>query len=266
MGSSSERSSAPESQLLSRRTLVRAGATAAWTVPAIQLVGAAPAFAGSVDQTTITLSPPTGNYATSTRLRVKATVTNNGPHTTKNLRLTVVLPLAAQGTVTAAGWQVQGADTDTYVFVSNGPVAVNTSASLDVTFAVPMNPPGNLTVNADADNSNAPHDSKTVPVDGAAQNTTLQWASTIAGSYVAMDASKLTVTTNVKNAGAAPASDIKIKVTLASALSATSATVPGNSWTVAGSGTVWTFSRSAALPYNTSDGFTATFSGLTGRT
>ena len=41
------RSGAPAGQLISRRSVVRAGATAAWTVPLVQVVGAAPALASS---------------------------------------------------------------------------------------------------------------------------------------------------------------------------------------------------------------------------
>ena len=256
MDSSSERSSAPDSQLLSRRTLVRAGATAAWAVPAIQVVAAAPAFAaGSGGPTTLTPATPTGKYTSSTALNVTASVTNSGTQSANNLQLTITLPTAATGTVTATGWTVTGSGT-TFVFTADSPLVATASVGFDVTFAVTRNPAGSVSVIATADN--APQQTASNAVTGAASSTALQWDSVISGSYVASDATKLTVTTSVKNAGSAPANDFKIKVTLASVLTASAVTTP-NGWSVSGSGTVWTFTRDTALPYDTSGGFTATF-------
>src|SRR5690242_2835767 len=103
MGSSSERSSAPESQLLSRRTLVRAGATAAWTVPLVQVVSAAPAAAAQSpvtppsNTTTIEITSSSLTYDTSdaSKLTFTATVKNKGNVSTSGLQLVATLPANA---------------------------------------------------------------------------------------------------------------------------------------------------------------------------
>src|SRR5690242_11213904 len=91
MGSSSERSSAPESQLISRRTLVRAGATAAWTVPLVQVVSAAPALAAVSTTKSNLTATLTANYATGPKVHVSGTVNTSGASATA-LQLTIQLP------------------------------------------------------------------------------------------------------------------------------------------------------------------------------
>ncbi len=253
MESIDTRSGAPASPFISRRSVVRAGATAAWSVPLIQVVGAAPAFAAVSGDTVLTLATPTGSYTSATTLHVVASVTNSGTHSTTNLQLTVSLPTPASGTVTATGWTVSGSGTS-FVFTANAPVVASASLAIDVTFTVSSTPAGSLGVSASA--TNATTVAKSASVDAFTPSTTLQWQS-FSGAYLASDATKLDVTTLVKNNGGASAKTLKIKLTLPVSSSGVAATPSG--WTLTGSGTVWTFTRTADLGAGSTDGFTARF-------
>ena len=87
------RSGAPARQLISRRSVVRAGATAAWTVPLVQVVSAAPALASSVGPTTLSYEALTGEYASASTIHVVSTVRNSGTtNKTDGLQVSLTLP------------------------------------------------------------------------------------------------------------------------------------------------------------------------------
>lgn len=90
-------SASPSSLGVSRRTVVRGAAVTAWTVPAVTLVTAAPAFAVSA---TLNLTLVSANYTNHTNagtvdpteLKVAATVGNSGTHPTVNAGVTLTIP------------------------------------------------------------------------------------------------------------------------------------------------------------------------------
>ena len=84
----------------SRRAVVRTGATLAWSVPAVVIASAVPAYAASGDTTLqVALAPVARSLDTTrtppsrTRLTVSSTVTNTGSFDTRSL--TVVLRVSA---------------------------------------------------------------------------------------------------------------------------------------------------------------------------
>ena len=79
---------------LSRRTLVR---TAAWSVPVISTVAAAPAFAAASDKLVISLGTPSPSWSTfsftNDYVTASITLTNDSPNDlTNNLQLTMTIP------------------------------------------------------------------------------------------------------------------------------------------------------------------------------
>lgn len=100
----------PSDQPLSRRTVLRTAAHAAWAVPAIQLVSAAPAFAASGDTLAFAGTP---SWASKKILNVSFVVTNTSPGTqadglTVTLTMTpaptagITLPIAGAWTIASA--------------------------------------------------------------------------------------------------------------------------------------------------------------------
>ena len=135
MESSSERSSAPDSQLLSRRTLVRAGATAAWTVPLVQVVAAAPALA-TTNTPTITWTHLDAHYHTgsTTLIDVSLAVTNNGGAATKNGLITIVLPMPASGYSGLSGATYKTGSGTTWTFQPLSEVGIGGTATVVVSW------------------------------------------------------------------------------------------------------------------------------------
>lgn len=106
---------------VNRRTLMRTGAHAAWSIPAVQLVTQAPAYAASGPaalSVTATNSGWTGNSTVNARFTVTTTVTNTNAQPTTNLSVTYTLPTGVNATVTPpAGWSVVEATNGTNVIV-----------------------------------------------------------------------------------------------------------------------------------------------------
>lgn len=136
MGSSSERSSAPESQLLSRRTLVRAGATAAWTVPVVQLIGAAPAFATcSGPAPTLSFNSASASWQDATHVRVQVNVLNSSATVdASGLSVTVGIPanVVAGQIIKPTGWNAAAISGNSLTFLAQAPVVHGSFLSFDV--------------------------------------------------------------------------------------------------------------------------------------
>ena len=249
------RSSAPAGQLLSRRSVVRAGATAAWTVPLVQLVGAAPALAVSTGTTT-TLEIPTitASYQTQgDEIRVSGTVKNPGTYGLPQVVLTFTAPTPASITAVA----VNAGDFSGTANGLVGSVPAGATKTFDVTLSVTSSPGGNVTASVTSDNAEAGSNFSALPL--VSQSAALEWAATITGAYLASDATKLDVTTSVKNLGAHKAKDVSVKVTLPVSATGVVVTV-GTGWSAsAGPGLAWTFTRAATLAVGATDGFTARF-------
>ena len=86
---------------MSRRTVVRVGATAAWTAPAITVLAASPAFATASGPATLVMSGPTtaAHPAKGTGVTVSSGVRNGGGQPAGNLQATVSLTGEAK-----SGW------------------------------------------------------------------------------------------------------------------------------------------------------------------
>lgn len=249
MGSSSERSSAPEGQLISRRTLVRAGATAAWAVPAIQLVGAAPAFAGSNSlQVSVTTAVAGG-----TKVRVTGTVKN--PMATTSLgTVTLVFTLPQNPTSSSqTGGDFAGSGT-TYTVSSLGP---GITKSFDVTFVVSSTPSGSVTASATA--QNATPGSGSLPI--TAQTLSVVSSSGAANSSPAaatwsQGQMRLSCSAAVYNPGPSSATSVQLEVSVSRAASSSSlGNGNTNGWSANGSSAdkkTWYFTWTGTLAPNTS--------------
>jgi hypothetical protein len=86
-----DQTSAQGPEGLQRRTIVKAGAHAAWAVPAITIATAAPAFAGST-QSSVSVGLLTSASRSGSTLTVSnGSISNTGLATTQNLQVTVQL-------------------------------------------------------------------------------------------------------------------------------------------------------------------------------
>ncbi|EAP99579.1 hypothetical protein JNB_05385 [Janibacter sp. HTCC2649] len=96
---------------INRRTLMRTGAHAAWTVPTVQLVTQSPAMAASgaaAVNVTATNSGWTGADTAAARFAVTTIVSNVNTQSTVDLKVTYTLPAGVTAVATApAGWTVE---------------------------------------------------------------------------------------------------------------------------------------------------------------
>lgn len=127
---------------LDRRTVVRAGVAAAWAVPLVQTVAAAPAFAVSGPARV----EPSGTITqTSRSYAVNSNVANNGGSATQGLVATVTAATRTGGpvpitTVTSppSGWTGAGG-----VWTSVGQLGPGASKPFNITFTIDL-PPGHV--------------------------------------------------------------------------------------------------------------------------
>jgi len=151
---------APEG--LQRRTVVKAGAHAAWAVPAITLATAAPAFAGS-GTPSVSASGVSGTVTgtgNNRSLDVASTIANTGDGATTSLTVTYTITGASltfgAPTGISAGWSSSstgGTGTATYVFTRTGTQLAG-GDSVPLNFSAPASRPnatvpyaGNIAVN-----------------------------------------------------------------------------------------------------------------------
>jgi hypothetical protein len=89
--------------MISRRTVVRTGVTAAWSVPVIQVVGAAPALAVSGPKISVVGGQAVwdGNY-----INVTVPLSNTGTQTIDSITITLTFstPLAPEPNSAPGGW------------------------------------------------------------------------------------------------------------------------------------------------------------------
>jgi hypothetical protein len=124
----------PARPLLDRRTLLLG---AAWTVPAIQVAAAAPAFAATSDPA-LSLSvvgPAWSSTAISATFTLQVTITNTGGLAVTQPRVTLTFPTRWNPTTTTpAGWTVTGSRTRTVVYtLAAGTLPPASSAGFTVT-------------------------------------------------------------------------------------------------------------------------------------
>lgn len=126
---------------ISRRSVIKVGAHAAWAVPLVQVVAAAPAFAVS-GPPKLAFSGESGSYPAknSQTLNTSVTLTNTGGGT-QSLQVTFTFPSSAWtpsvDAGTYAGWSVDNSGQATaHVFTALTQLASNASVTLAPTFTV----------------------------------------------------------------------------------------------------------------------------------
>lgn len=124
---------------VSRRSVMKAGAAAAWTVPLIQVVAAAPAVATS-GMSTLALSGATGSWSgKSANLNVQVTIQNTGAVATTSLQVTMTFGSAwTSGKASATNWTATPAGdtaTKTYTFTAATQLAAGGTTQLVAKFA-----------------------------------------------------------------------------------------------------------------------------------
>lgn len=247
------RSGAPAGQLLSRRSIVRAGATAAWTVPLVQVISVAPAVASS-GKPTLQVSVTSAN-ATSTQVRVIGTVKN--PSTTASLAtvtLSFTLPTPPSSS-SASGGAFTGSGT-TYTVSSLAP---NATASFDVTFVVSSTPNGDVTASASA--VDATDGSGSLPITvSTSQAQTLTVVSSGGQANSSPTATwnssqmRLMCSAAVYNPGPRSATSVRLVVKVDTAALSATLTGNGSGWSTDGSSAdkkTWYFKWSGDLAPNT---------------
>jgi subtilisin-like proprotein convertase family protein len=147
MHSMSSNSSRPavESQGISRRTLVKGAAHAAWVVPAVQVVSAVPAFAASCG---IKVSGSASNPGKSGKLTVTLTIEHTGLNT-----LSITLAPSGMSNIswkTQAGWQRTGdtGGTVTYTWTGSSSIPNPVSATFTADATKGNNPAVTATISA----------------------------------------------------------------------------------------------------------------------
>lgn len=151
------------SEGVSRRSVMKAGAAVAWTVPLVQVVAAAPAVAVS-GKSTLAVSATKGSWSgKSSNLEVEVAITNTGSVATTGLQVTFTFDSAwTSGSASASGWTVSpagNATTKVYTFTAGTQVAAGAPTTLKASFSSTTGKgfATNISVAATASNStNAP--------------------------------------------------------------------------------------------------------------
>jgi hypothetical protein len=110
-------------RFIDRRTVLR---TAAWALPAIQVVSAAPVFAAS-GAPALSLAASVLGWSSTTvtgTLQLQVTISNTGGTAATQPRVTLTFPARWNPTTTTpAGWTVTGSRTSTVVYTPPGSAA-----------------------------------------------------------------------------------------------------------------------------------------------
>jgi hypothetical protein len=149
---SSREASAESSGGISRRSVVKAGAAAAWTIPLVQVVAAAPAVAVS-GAPQLAFTQKSATYSSSTELITVSLTLNNSGGDTYGLTVKLTLPSGYTGkaNVTGGSWAVARAGS-TYTFTAGTQLVGGTAATLSATIDVKSKtgPGTGIAVNAES--------------------------------------------------------------------------------------------------------------------
>lgn len=111
---------------LNRRTVLKAGAHAAWAIPAVQVITQAPALAasGAADLSGGVMGTQTGAWTGSnagSSFQAQVQVTNKNSLATTGLKVTLTFPTGYALSVSniASGWTASGGHTATIVFTAD---------------------------------------------------------------------------------------------------------------------------------------------------
>lgn len=142
---------------LSRRTVIKAGAHAAWMVPAITVITTAPAFATGSNDPVLGLSGTSASWAGSSQsaiLTIKFTITNTGVSPTSGVQATLAfeaggagqaaywVPKNQQYTSVDSGWSIDtsGKASPKFTFVGVGQVQGSANSPNTKTFTATFSP------------------------------------------------------------------------------------------------------------------------------
>ncbi|HSE09222.1 MAG TPA: hypothetical protein VLB29_11210 [Nocardioidaceae bacterium] len=154
---------------ISRRSVVKAGAVAAWSVPLVQVVAAAPAMAAVSGTSTLGLPAANGSWSgNSSNLNGAVTISNTGSVATTSLQVTMDFDAAwTSGSASAPGWTVTpsaNATTKTYVFTATTQLAAGDSTTLSFTFASTTGKGFATNISVTANAANAASTATAIPI------------------------------------------------------------------------------------------------------
>jgi len=121
---------------ISRRSVMKAGAAAAWSVPLVQVVAAAPAVAVS-GPTSLSATGGTGGWnGNSANMATRITITNTGANDTSSLQVTFTFTSGwVSGTASApTGWAPGASSATSFTFVAGTQLAAGQSVEVAPTF------------------------------------------------------------------------------------------------------------------------------------
>ena len=252
---------------ISRRSIIKVGAHAAWAVPLVQVVAAAPAVAVSGTTTRVSWAGFSGSYSSTDarNLDVTASIANDGSTSASGVQVVLTVPVPVNGCTTPAGWTVSRNGQD-FTFTKTTPLSGAASATLPVTFNLPSPAGAALSLTGSAGASNAPFVSSAASV-AKAPDSTVAMVGTAGGANASQNFTNkvLTVSGAVKDNGPRTVRGVSVTVNLTRAASRSDLpiTISGTNWTIAPttSGAVkYTLTYTGdVLPGDRTSDFTATF-------
>jgi hypothetical protein len=253
---------------ISRRSVMKAGAAAAWSVPLVQVVAAAPAFAAaSGSGTTLRWVHLSASYEATdaTRLDVTVEIANDGGEDATAVQVILQLPSAlANATVSVPppNWAVTGSGT-TFAFALQD-LAKGATERFNVEFALPNGNGIPFELNATVGAPNAPIVPGTCDVLGASESTVTVTGSGGSGTWSATPSGRdVVLAAAAKNSGPKSISNVRVTVTL----NKNTRSAPAiNGWTCSplAAASQYVFTRSAAVLPGTAADLSVTFPFPTG--
>jgi hypothetical protein len=157
---------------ISRRSVMKVGAAAAWSVPLVQVVAAAPAHATSGQAAVLALSGASGQWiggSSSTQFTLQSTIANTGGAEALSVQVTYTFPDTlgwSPSYVSATGGWV-GSASGRVVTLTLATLAAGNSETPIVTLSSPANRKGSaitgIEVSATATGTNSPGTTVSVP-------------------------------------------------------------------------------------------------------
>lgn len=122
---------------VSRRSVMKAGAAAAWSVPLVQVVAAAPAVAVS-GPAALSATAGTGSWnGNSANLNTQVTITNTGNNVTSSLQVTFTFdsPWTGGSATAPTGWTLGASSATSFTFVAGTQLAAGSNTTIAPSFA-----------------------------------------------------------------------------------------------------------------------------------
>jgi hypothetical protein len=217
---------------ISRRSVMKVGAAAAWSVPLVQVVAAAPAHATSGTRAELSWAALTGSYSSTDAriLNVSASISNTGSFDASSVQVVLTVPVEGATVAAPAGWNVTPSGQD-FTFTKATPLGASSTVMLALAFTLPTLVGAAISVTGSAGAGNADFVATSVAVAAAGPSTVaLVGPGNIASPTQNFASKVLTVQAAVRNNG--PRSISRAIVTVSLSRAADSATVTGAGWSV----------------------------------